>query len=954
MAGYSNSEIETSVAGFVKSDIEVEQDVLGPTDVANKFNEVLQLISATLVFDPNAIFYLIFLATNRLNADVLQAIEYVDDILQAIDELGQRTAEVTRTTLLGDASAALLSVDAILSQNGVISNNAFSRYLNSVDSFIDTSIEPNIKNGSEIIRPPQEAQAAIISVLPTLSSSYENILATLEQIGDLLSEFNALDLPVLTIQDSVRKTRTDLQELQSIFEDTTTTRDDKIAECRDAYLRLISGKAVLNNLTTVTDPSEPRMQSTTALRGRAVEPLPELGELQPASLGCYQSAPWFVETGYNEEIVLAEDGNPPTTYTLVPPAFPSVENYKAGPFNIHGATTASLLSSNLENYTIPASPDNEFVIVVDGVEFAGNITAGVRTGAEVATDIGNILDVATSTILLSSVINVTYSGGILFAYPTAGEHSIVVGDTYVSPIPTTNVNSVIGFASGDWGIGQDANDQLEIDVLTPLVGLAPGAIQDRWDIANDINTWVAANYPGEYYALDDGSNIVIRRNQPGRQTIRMTAEAGVADDTVLLAMEELGFYEGQSDSNDFMSGEEVVDQINAVGKVSARIDRFLFEQGTDGTTTSGTTMTAPGVVDDRSRKTLVIRSGVNAGLYRILFNVGPALTVIPMVGSPDAFPDPAASNQSWLILEDRLVISSVLSTMATQLIVHAAAINPHLGLLEGTYNGTTTGFRAAESGVDANFVTADVVVGDILRIPGDVDRTIIERSADKQLEVTPPLDVTATNLDFQIISAAAIAYAAFIEAVTAWEVVKDASSFYEDLSELERVMNPLIVNKTPSLALLGDARTAANELRDLLRNSSPLGLADVLESFEVTRVGRMEASLNMLQERGLDRAYNYLLDGKISEFFGFDKDDAALSTYMLKTMRNVVQDDLPQSKLDEDADDIIHDELVVDTDYEYDTSDLDEDEGLEILGEVPDLTDEEVDGLDPEFFEKRY
>ena len=952
MAGYSDTEIETSVSNFVKSDIEVETDALGPVDVESKFNEVTQLISSTLVFDPNAIFYLIYLASNRLNTSVIQAVEYVDDLLQTIEEVGHRTTEVTRTTLLGDAAAALLSLDTILSQRGAISSNAFNRYKNSVDSFITSSIEPNIKGDDEIIRPAPKAREDIVTILPTLSVLYEDILEVIEQVKGMLDEFNGLNLPVLTIQDSVRKARADLQELQDTFEDTSTTRDQKIAECRDAYLRLISGKAVLNNLTTVSDPSEPRLQSTTALLGRAVTPIADSqGEIVPATFSNSSSAPWDIETGVNDVIEIAEDGNPPTVYTLIPPDYPSVENYKDEPYDIHGATSAQITSTNPEPYTLPAFPDDEFVIVVDGVEFKGNMPGvGPWTGAQMVTTLGGLLDSDTGTILLGSVITISYSAGMVFTAP-AGDHTIMIGETYQSPIPGTTVNTVLGLTAGDSSQGQEANDQLEIDVLTPLITLTQGATRTRANIAADITTWVAANFPGEYTAVDDGSNIVITKTKSGAQTIRMTAEAGIADAVALRALEMLGFYEGQSDSVEFMSGDEVIDQINAVGKVLAEIERTEYESGNDGTVTSSTTITTPGIdpADDRSEKTLIIRSGVNAGSYRIDSNVGPAVVIT------GEFPDPAATDQSWVIVDDQLVITSLLSTLASELIVNAATGNAELGLTPGTYKGTTTGFRAAESGVDSNFLTEDVVDGDVLRIPTEQDRTIIERSDDKQLEVDPPLEVDASGLNFQILSAAAIAYESFIDVLTQWETeILAASNFREDISELERVMNPLITNKTPSLARLGDAQTAAQELRDILTNGSPWGLKETLESFEVAKVGRMEASLNMLQERGLDRAYDYLLDGKIADFFGFDKDDAALSTYMMKTMREVVQEDLPQSKLDEDADDIIHDDLITESDADYDYEDVDEDEGLDLLGDIPDLDDSDVAGIDEDFYRKRY
>lgn len=953
MAGYSDAEIETSVARFVKSDISVERDPLGPVDVANKFNEVLQLISSTLVFDPNAIFYLIYLASNRLNTKVLQAIEYLDDIIDGIDELGHRTTEVTRTSLLGDASAALLAVDTILTQSGAISRNAFTRYTSSVDSFIDVSLKPNIKSGSALIRPPQEARDDIRAALPNLSARYEEILATVQQLKLMLGEFNELNLPVLIIQDSVRKARLDLRELQSIFENTATTRDAKVAECRDAYLRLVSGKAVLTNLSTVSDPSEPRVSSTASLRGRPVLPSGSAlyGEMIPASTSSSRSAPWMVRTGVNDVLSIGEDGNAPTTYTLVPPAFPSVKSYRAGTYNIHAASAASITSSNPEMYTIPAFPDNEAVIIVDGVEFAGNISAGTFTGAQIATFLGGITDRATGTIFLGNVINISYVGGIQLTYPVSGAHSIAIGDTIVSPIPTVNVNTVLGFTSGQSAEGSDANNKLEIDGRTPLVSLTAGAARTRAQIAADINTWAAANFPGVYTAADATTAVLITKTQIGSQTLRMTAESGVDDNTVRRALEELGFYEGQSDSSQAMSADEVADYINSVGKVNASIVRSTYEDGHTGAVSSATLFTIPAgaVTTSRANKTLVIRSGTNAGSYRIDSNSGTSI----VVSSSTPFQDVGATNQSWAIIEDKLVLTSKSQTLSSRLMIGVATANTELGLTHGTYNGSTTGFRAASSGTDIDFLREDVVKGDILRIPTEGDRTILERSEDKQLEVSPPLSVYASNLDFSILSAAAVAYEAFIADLTAWEVVKESSAFREDISELDRVLNPLLVNKTPSLALLGDARSTAESLRELLRNTSPEGLADVLEGFTVARVSRMEASLNMLQERSLDRAYDALLSGQVAAFFGLDKDEASLSGHMLKSMRSVVQDDLPVSKLEEDADDIAHDEVVVGTDASFDFSDQDENEGISMLGEMPDLTDTELEN-DPEFYKKRY
>ena len=193
MAGYSDTEIETAVSRFVQSKLKIERDALGPVDLGTKFDEVIQLIASTLVYDPNAIFYVINLATNKLNVSVNLAIEYAEDIEEAIAEMGYRSKDITRTTLLGDAAAALLTVDQILTDNSAISSRAFTRYQQAVDNFVAASLEPNIKKSNQIVRPPQLARQAVLSTVASLSTTYEDILSTLTQVRGMLDEFNGLN-----------------------------------------------------------------------------------------------------------------------------------------------------------------------------------------------------------------------------------------------------------------------------------------------------------------------------------------------------------------------------------------------------------------------------------------------------------------------------------------------------------------------------------------------------------------------------------------------------------------------------------------------------------------------------------------------------------------------------------------------------------------------------------------
>lgn len=830
MANYTDAEIADAVSQFVQSTLRIDRSALGPVDADSKFSEVVGLISSTLIYDPNAIFYLIFLASNRLNTAVETDIGYLDDVLEAIDEMGKRTKDVTRTTLLGDAAAALLTVDQILTDRNTISSQAYNRYQASIDAFTAVSLEPNIKTGTSIVRPPELARIEVQDDLDTLRVDYPNLLAAAEQLQAMLGEFNGLNLPVLAIQNSVRTVRSDLQELQAYFESSSVTKEQRIAKCREAYLRITSGRSVLDNYTTVTDPVEPRLSSSSQITGRLA--LPISGEVAPATVAGTKSGPWAIVLGVNDTLSIAEDGNPATVYTITAPVQPSLRCYGA------------------ESYTI-----------------------------------------------------------------------------------ITNYN-----------------DCLEIDGLFPPITLtsavAPGLVRTAAQIVSDISTWIAANYPGQYSASvlsEGGKNYVkITKTQTGIQRLRMTADDVASHDRVVQSYGTLGFYEGQQDDNAGVSAAELTEIINAAGLVTASVERTVFEQGLTGTVASATVIDLPpnslastDHVDDQ----ILIRNGLNVGYHRIVSVTRYPTADEVVVSSSTPFPSFVANDQDWIIIRERLVLTSKAVGLESEVSVGIGNANATVGLTVGSSYGQTTGFRAATAGVDIDFTVHDVVVNDILYLtdstPTETRHTISSlEDSNKQLEFTPALPSNITLTAFRILSTAAESYALFIAQMEAW--TRAIPSVYEENTlELDRQMNPLLANKQPSIAQLNDARAAAQLLRTTLKN-----LSNILVAFVVAAVSRIDAALKMLRERGMDKAYDLLMTGEIASFFDMDKDDAASSAFMLKSMRSVVQQDLPVSKLEDDIDDTYAKDTIVGTDPDQDFSDQDTDENLRILGEVPDFDTE--------------
>lgn len=943
MAGYRDDEIEATVSKFVKSSLKTYRDPLGPVDVSTSFLDVLQLLSSTLLLDPNAIFYLISLATNKLNVVVETLLDDVANLTEAIDEVSRRTTEVTHSSLLGDAAAALLEVDAILTQKNAISSRAFSRYIQAINTFIAEDLAPNIRHAGQIKRPAPLAKSEARDVMARMETAYKDMLSNLGQIELMLSEFMALNLNAVAIRDSVRQARADLDELQTYYESSGYSKNDKIGKTRETYLRLTSGKSVLSNLKRVVDPTDPRMLSAATVKGFPALPQGE-GTFTAAKVTTTKSAPWLIMTGVNDQLSIQEDDAVfPTTYTLIPPPFPNVQNIIGETYNIHGDTYASITSSLPENYTIAPGADWFVVdVALPGQSlstFSGQIAAGVYSGATLAAAIAaNVQDDLGNP--LSSVVAVTYAGGIKLQHLTAGDDAlIVVGqklDAFGVPI---DINAVIGVTSGDSATGGSyANDGFQLD--SGSVGTLPhGSAITAAQLKTFIDTYSHGVYPvGTYEGTVVSGYLKITKKLAGQTTLTVTAPASTDRARVLAALNTLGFYEGQSDSSLAMSATEVAEALNAVGKVKAVVETTKFESGLTGTITSATTMTVPlGSIDTsvaHADDQLLLTTGPSAGYHRIVSVVGTLVTVSS--STPFLYGGSPEPNQSWRIIREALqIISDVGNDLSTKIDIKSATANSTLGLTVGAVYGTTTGFVVKDTTTSAlkSFTQANVVKKDILYIIQGTTRTAYttaEVSTDgTQLELTTGISTNLADLDFQIVSAASYSYSVFLSAVAAWREALQGTRYATDLRELSRVMNLLLTPARPTQAYKMDAYSALSSLSTILSD-----LRDILVAFVVDPVSRIDSSLKMLKERSLDRAYDLLLSGYVNTVFNMTMDDASRSAYMLKTMRSITQKDLAISSQDEYGDDDRFTGDFEDTDADYDSSDADTDENLSILGEV--------------------
>jgi hypothetical protein len=435
---------------------------------------------------------------------------------------------------------------------------------------------------------------------------------------------------------------------------------------------------------------------------------------------------------------------------------------------------------------------------------------------------------------------------------------------------------------------------------------------------------------------------------------------------VLRAYTKLGFFEGQSDESLDVTAADVADEINSIGKLKAIVVKQELAHSNVGCVADSVTFRVEPMTvlppGDSVGDMLYVLNGANSGYYEITgvyrsTNPGDDYALIFINGSRDYFDHPYdVPNTSWAIVRETVELESKSTALTTAIDIQAASANDILGFTVGRVGGTTTGFQVQKSGVVQNFTSADVVVGDYVQLgvaeykPTLPHYLVGSLSSPTQIELALGSESVMPYIDplpqqFVIISADYIAYYQFVQAMNEWRKATEASKYSKDIQELERVMNPLLVNTNPPDSQIRDAEYA---LGDLTR-PNPAGLwplllqlSAALTKFVTRTSSRIDAAIKMLQERGFDRAYNTLMDGDLVSFFGYDKDDAASGAYMLKTMRSLAQNDLAVSKSNNTMDDTSLQSSSTTTNPNYDYSDGDKDENISLIGSAP-----IVDASDP-------
>jgi hypothetical protein len=253
MTGFTDDEVSAAVDQFLLSQVVVPTRSTGVRDVLAGQKAVYDLLTTALLLKPEAYFYIVFLARNKLMALVSKQLEDLRTIKAAGPSMSRASKQIKSTTDLAAAEASLLELNAGLNSrsSGVRGSigPAVDRFRGSVASFVNNELVKNVISGGQITQTAEELRLDAKSRWASVVSRHSEIVLLCTGISSALTSFEQVKLPESSVRDIVSRIQSRLGELR-----VEMSGDSAIAGSRLAMLELLTMRTLLTKASSFRNP----------------------------------------------------------------------------------------------------------------------------------------------------------------------------------------------------------------------------------------------------------------------------------------------------------------------------------------------------------------------------------------------------------------------------------------------------------------------------------------------------------------------------------------------------------------------------------------------------------------------------------------------------------------------------------------------------------------------------
>lgn len=976
---FTEEEISEAVEKIVRGAVRRPYGVLGERKTLEAFSDTMDAAAGVFILTPDAPFYVLLLAARRVNDLVVAATNVALELLATIEDTGRRARPLTNITSLGNAQAALFALESASSErsrafDSIESIPAFQRFDRHTDRFL-ADASASIRKAGAVVQTPQQARLRIAGLATSITESSEEVRRRVALLAGSIDDFNSMNLPALLAQGVISKARRLLQDRIDQLEVLTPSK--RLEVLRETALDVLTSKAVVKGFGSLAKSSE---FATISGLGHLYSDANHLAE--GAVVESDLLDPYIIIAG-QERLSFKVEFNNATLILPLPRSFiPALEGTAREPFQIVAGTndvlevvvqgfpdlavtltagaarTAQQIVADI-NAAIGAQP-----IIADTflnpTRFVGTVNVTGTDPAMVFTGTGVdfvvlAVEVGDAVLVQSGLDNQLY-------FIVTARTSTTIDATRTGPgtaVPETNVTISVGPAGRfvririEDGGEEDALEnnrslRLADDTEDPayatlglLAGMQSNPRKTRADeVAAAINTSASStvrNVPRvTAAAVFVGGDILTGRTEPSDPLKVVSSVFRAFADVIAAGPAPTRFAVAGALSAGVQLGDILTMRSGVVsGDVGERGPVTLVTDTEVQATMSSPLSVGPGVSIEIGRPinpsidqvVRVLAPSPISGDYRVTDTVSnPTETIIdrglPLFvgqgGQPLTF--------QMQVGAFRVDFTSGDQTVNSQLEVSGEAAARFFTTFPRMRVGASS-FVLLEK--DPKILGA----GDILELysgqyeaPEEVRTIIGFEQGQKLLQLDAPLSNSFLELDFsasidtsfaRIRKASRNNYDVFKAQLGLWLALAVNSTKY--FRDLDRLLNPLIVNENPTASAVNSAKIHVQTFIQALQQ-----LQVVLNSYQVDVVPRVDTLIDSFLERGSDRAVDTLLEGRFTDFFGYNSEEVSYLGNSLERLREVSRLDLPIRR--SGRKEVIDQELTLaefeEPDFEFDQSDI--------------------------------
>lgn len=250
---YTTDEIQALVDSYLLTKVEVPRYDSGLRNTLAIRDAVFDLLTAALLLKPEAFFYIVWLAKNRLVGGLDKEIAKLSQLMDWASSLDDRPVyKVETTTDLVRAEAALLELNGVLNSTANLKNAAVpavQKFRSAIESFARTELQKNVVDGGDVVETPDELRAKIYTQWQEIRDLRDDNRTRTANLENAVSDFENVRLPTRALQRSVARMQTRLSEIR-----TTMEGAEAIAQSREAFLELLTMRTLLTKAATFQVP----------------------------------------------------------------------------------------------------------------------------------------------------------------------------------------------------------------------------------------------------------------------------------------------------------------------------------------------------------------------------------------------------------------------------------------------------------------------------------------------------------------------------------------------------------------------------------------------------------------------------------------------------------------------------------------------------------------------------